>query len=770
VGLAPVASSFFVCISCLAIADEPISEQKIVRIEQLNLEELLNVPVETVSRRKEAINEAPGVITVWTREELLTNPARTLQDVIKLLPGFDTFDSPDEGRHLAGVRGIPSGSILVLLDGQRLNTSLDPLVDLDLPLENIERIEAIRGPGSTIYGTYAFTGVINVITRKPEQVNGLEVRGRVGERFSTAGKTSEGRLSVSVGRRSGDWSLGAFGQLLFDQGKRATIEADAETLRRARLLQDHASMYTQMPLTAPEIVTPESSREQQERAEIDLNAAWRDDVVYHGKLLLSSKQPIVGRTFAVNEDSTLNRVRTLQSLAWSHTFSLSAPRFPSLSVELKYSLDYQRDSDTFQDQAPGWNVGLRFYQPGWEVFPEGVIQKISLDYLSNMIELKLDGALRFLAHNGDAPDFHLTLGFSFEDARVLAARSLANYGRVLTGPNEFPFERYQYVGAPRDSELFRNDPNKKLFLGDPLFLPSRYIVAGYVQARWDITRWLSAVVGVRLDDYSDFGLAANPRAALLFTPREDLFVKVLYGRAFNAPSFFQLYSATPEQTTMAGKPDLRPEIIDTVELQLGYQHGPLRTTLTGYYFLIGNLIRRISVLKDFTGEEYRYDNVSGLSKGYGGEFEAKLRLREGLRAFANLSWQRVNLEVGSSNTSSSIPLDVQPVVLPEVKATAGITYTFFEKLSVDLSFIVASERTQADKFPAGSAVREYRPAPAYFIANAALTADRLWDRLFVKLIFMDIFGSGYRDYVLNLPYHLERGTTELYLELGVKAF
>src|SRR5439155_6293739 len=132
---------------------------------------------------------------------------------------------------------------------------------------------------------------------------------------------------------------------------------------------------------------------------------------------------------------------------------------------------------------------------------------------------------------------------------------------------------------------------------------------------------------------------------------------------------------TPQYTVMAGNPALKPERIDTVELQLGYQRGALRTTVTGYTFFIGDLIRRISVLKDFTGEEYRFDNLLGTSTGYGGELEAKLLLRFGLRLFANLSLQRVNYQLGASS-NSDVPLAAQSVLLPEVKAAAGVNWRF----------------------------------------------------------------------------------------------
>src|SRR4051812_26810987 len=78
----------------------PVPAEDPSELELFHLENSLNRRVETVSRLREPVDRAPGITTVWTREEILTTGARTLQDVLKLLPGFDTFDYPDEGRHL----------------------------------------------------------------------------------------------------------------------------------------------------------------------------------------------------------------------------------------------------------------------------------------------------------------------------------------------------------------------------------------------------------------------------------------------------------------------------------------------------------------------------------------------------------------------------------------------------------------------------------------------------------------------------------------------
>ena len=150
----------------------------------LSLEQLLNTKFDTVygaSKHEQKTSEAPASVTIITAEEIKEYGYRSLGDALRSVRGF--YVTGDRNYQYIGVRGVNrpgdyGGRILVNIDGHRMN---DPLYDtaaagLDLPLDVdlIERIEVIRGPASSLYGDNAFFAIINIITRKGQDVNGAE--------------------------------------------------------------------------------------------------------------------------------------------------------------------------------------------------------------------------------------------------------------------------------------------------------------------------------------------------------------------------------------------------------------------------------------------------------------------------------------------------------------------------------------------------------------------------------------------------------------------
>ena len=132
----------------------------------MSLEELLSINVISASRSLTSIVEAPSVMTVITVEDISKQGLKTLEEVLQRVPGF--FTSEETTRALISNRGIITNKLALLIDGHSVNSIIQdgygqqqifPL------LENVERIEIVRGPGSTLWGNEAALGVINIITR-----------------------------------------------------------------------------------------------------------------------------------------------------------------------------------------------------------------------------------------------------------------------------------------------------------------------------------------------------------------------------------------------------------------------------------------------------------------------------------------------------------------------------------------------------------------------------------------------------------------------------
>jgi outer membrane receptor protein involved in Fe transport len=153
----------------------------------LSLEELMDIKVTSASKKAEIISDAPAAVTVITSEDIRLFGYRTLAETLTRVPGF--YVSNDRNYEYLGVRGIArpgdyNTRILLLVDGHRIN---DPVYDyapiaeeFPVDIQDIDRIEIIKGPGSSLWGTNALLGVINVITKTGGAIDGTVLTGEYG--------------------------------------------------------------------------------------------------------------------------------------------------------------------------------------------------------------------------------------------------------------------------------------------------------------------------------------------------------------------------------------------------------------------------------------------------------------------------------------------------------------------------------------------------------------------------------------------------------------
>jgi iron complex outermembrane receptor protein len=172
------------------------------QLKSLSLEELGNVEVTTVSKVPEAVWQTPAAVYVLTRDDIRRSGATTLPDLLRTVPGVDVAEL--QGNQWAvGIRGFNSAfskDVLLLIDGRSTYTPLFEGVYWDVQdvlLDDVERIEIIRGPGGTIWGANAVNGVINIVTRNSRDTQGTLASGSSGyiDRFNG---------SVREGLRYGD--------------------------------------------------------------------------------------------------------------------------------------------------------------------------------------------------------------------------------------------------------------------------------------------------------------------------------------------------------------------------------------------------------------------------------------------------------------------------------------------------------------------------------------------------------------------------------------
>jgi outer membrane receptor for ferrienterochelin and colicins len=175
--------------------------RKVQDLTDLSLADLLNKQVETASKVDEKLSDAPGIVSVITRDELERFGGMTLKDVMERVPGLFAASDFMTDRTLIGVRGDQikntGAHTLILINGRPTREVVQGGISTDIyqsfPVEIIEQIEVVKGPGSVLYGTDAFSGVINIITRKAK-ANSFTVRG-LGNALGGHGASGEGLLN-----------------------------------------------------------------------------------------------------------------------------------------------------------------------------------------------------------------------------------------------------------------------------------------------------------------------------------------------------------------------------------------------------------------------------------------------------------------------------------------------------------------------------------------------------------------------------------------------
>ncbi|MCC6486485.1 MAG: TonB-dependent receptor, partial [Candidatus Hydrogenedentes bacterium] len=144
---------------------------------EMGLQDLMNLRVTSVSKKSEQLGDAPAAIYVLTQEDIRRSGATTIPDLLRTVPGLSVarVDSSSWSVTARGFGGVFANKLLVLVDGRSVYTNLYSGVyweNLNLVMEDIERVEIIRGPGGTLWGANAVNGVINIITKSAGATQG----------------------------------------------------------------------------------------------------------------------------------------------------------------------------------------------------------------------------------------------------------------------------------------------------------------------------------------------------------------------------------------------------------------------------------------------------------------------------------------------------------------------------------------------------------------------------------------------------------------------
>jgi iron complex outermembrane recepter protein len=237
----------------------------------LSIEDLMNESVTSVAKKASRLVDAPTAISVITQDDIRRSGYTSIPELLRLVPGIQVarIDGNEWAISARGFNAQYANKLLVLMDGQTVYTSSSGGVYWnvqDTPLEDIERIEVIRGPGATLWGTNAVNGVINIITRNSRDTQGALVS-------ASTGTLEDGLVTARYGGQLGsEVHYRVYGQyvdrepLVDADGRDASDSLDAQrggfrldwqgALDSATLEADHYDTQAQKPVTFTTLQPP----------------------------------------------------------------------------------------------------------------------------------------------------------------------------------------------------------------------------------------------------------------------------------------------------------------------------------------------------------------------------------------------------------------------------------------------------------------------------------------------------------------------------------
>jgi outer membrane receptor for ferrienterochelin and colicins len=528
--------------------------------------------ISIVTGSQQAIARAPAAATVITAHDIESMGATDLEQVLESVPGLHVSFSSLAGNPIYSFRGIFTGfnpQVLMLVNSIPITNVFAgnrSQIWGGMPLENVARVEVIRGPGSALYGADAFSGVINVITKTAADIKGTEYGIRTGSFKSRD-------AWIQHGGNLGPLEAAFYLRTGHTDGQRGIIKQDA--------------LFGSLATLAPGPIST-SRNAMDARADLSYDL-WRFRAGYQ------QREVGIGTGLADSLDPNSRVPASRLYLDLNYQNSNWAPNWDISSVIGYYDIKEKASDPAFMLFPPGALPG----------FPEGVIGNPGHSERHSHVSLSAfySGFERHRVRMG--------AGYRIED--LYETSETKNYNIVALpgiGPSFIPLGSIVDVSGTPDVYL---TPHKRN-LG--------YL---FMQDEWTFAKDWTLTAGVRHDRYSDFGQTTNPRLALVWDAAYNLVVKAMHGRAFRAPSFTEQYNIN--NPVSIGNPTLRPETIGTSELAFSWQPSQgLQTNLSLFHYRMRDIIRFVPDATGATAQNSGGQSGHGLELDASWEATRNLRL------------------------------------------------------------------------------------------------------------------------------------------------
>ncbi len=458
----------FLCALILFVSPESHSQEvakssQAAPLVDLSLQQLGEIEVTTASKEPEQVWHTPAAIYVITQEDIRRSGATTIPEALRLAPGVEVARISSDGWSV-GIRGFSdqfSRAVLVLVDGRSVYTPLFAGVYWDvqnLPLDDIDRIEVIRGPGGTIWGANAFEGVINIITRSAKDTHGTLAS-------AATGNIEQGEAGVRYGAGNGrgvDYRIFANG---FTRG--AEFHADGNRFDRWR--QARLGFRLDRSTRGSDELTLEG----QAYAGDDGEQTSLGSFFPPAQVTLSGKDHVSGGDLQGRWKRQLSASSDIQIQGYYDRTGRAAPQYKetrdTFDVDFLHHITFQARQDFI------WGFGVHvspatFTQtvPTFDISPNQQTDRVFSGFLQDEIWLVPD---RVSLTVGTKLEHNSYSGFEFQpSARVLWARTpRQSFWAAVTRAVRTPSELDQQIDI---TEFLRSVPAPPIYLkvqGNPSF-------------------------------------------------------------------------------------------------------------------------------------------------------------------------------------------------------------------------------------------------------------------------------------------------------------
>lgn len=526
--------------------------------------------------RTQNIQQAPMIVTVITREQIRLGGFRTVEEILRTIPGFELAER--EGHRLTSI--IDRGQVhsyLYLLNGVPnyelpFNAPWDFERFFDVQL--IDRIEVVSGPGGVLWGANAFLGVVNIMTRTPPREGSYhEVTVGGG---SGPGEQNTLRAFALSGGRLGPVRYNFMASYLQTDGPIYDIRDSTFTNPSPIAYDQNLTIFGNSGLTTP----------------------------------LSTQRYVSGTLTAEAGDFTL-----FAHVPWGVRYNQLGPGGSILAAQN----DIITEDSEMEDRRFDPHFALRYRRPLVGDRLSLVATGMFAIHTQEYVPFRIWAAAQSIPEvppsgvSGDLKYYYRRLGLSLELDAQLPAQNFLQYGVELSNDSGKTVSQ-QYVPVPTDGSYL---------VGGPL---SHTTFTAFAQDEWRIVAPLSLNGGVRYTAHSEFGPVMTASAATVWNVTERVFLRGEYHEGFRPPGAEPCCGVKVPQdaVTFAGNPDLVPESSRAYQAELNFvaleDVGPIKRLYLRTDYSYSELTNLVTFF-------YGYSVNLGDRRIHAGELLARLELR-----------------------------------------------------------------------------------------------------------------------------------------------